>query len=523
MSRKFYGFPKGDFCMDVAAAEAIRSELSNDQILAMWGKEKRYLKENEVLQKLKGMGGERNDGGKRHGKYTTHQYARMLRFTEMRLEPPGVTSPLGVYVSNPSAAPGHYYVKLGYKSKAAALSDARIRASMVIWRLQQGEPPEEVEPVVWMCATREKEFDVLEEKKTGVKKLARLLVVPDMIEGLIGGCITQPIQACMKTIKLPIVYGEKWEQDGFALLALRMCRYNSRYIMLDATDFSKNLPRWIIKQAFGVIYHAFDPSSDRGLLERILDWAYLQLVYSYIVLPNGVVVRTCGGNKSGSVWTTLIDSICNFMMLKDGIKHVCDDYYLSVSVFVKGDDSVIEIPNWVRGVQMKDLCSYLSSEFGYIPKVSQSYGTDYFYTTPTTRGVEFLGHYWGESGLPVRDTMKTVMQLTHPSRGYRTTGDKVMNTLCAYLNNPFNTQAARICYTYGQTLYTKPAWEGSMHKVKDTYMIDLYKRMNNIWAFNYYTTKLGNDFEIYGKKKRVVWKGIVHTLDPCMLNKILPK
>ncbi|KAI9495798.1 hypothetical protein BDB00DRAFT_786037 [Zychaea mexicana] len=120
---------------------------------------------------------------------TPKTIARALGFTKFKLPIPQQHHLAFTYMSNPEANPGPQYKAKGYQTKQQGYDRAIVEAARVYQELKDGKWPGDI---LWGTAQRDKIVD-LRNELDGERKLARLVLMPDMHESILGGAIAQPI------------------------------------------------------------------------------------------------------------------------------------------------------------------------------------------------------------------------------------------------------------------------------------------------------------------------------------------
>lgn len=110
-------------------------------------------------------------------------------------------------------------------------------------------------------------------------------------------------------------------------------------INADKSAFDSTLCTRIICKAFEVIETMIDIPEDIAHV-----WANIKqsFIYSKIVLPDGNMYETDGTTPSGSILTSIVNSICNFIINHSAWKKIIDENSLDMlsDTITNGDDSV---------------------------------------------------------------------------------------------------------------------------------------------------------------------------------------
>nr|QIJ70087.1 RNA-dependent RNA polymerase [Varnsen partiti-like virus] len=119
----------------------------------------------------------------------------------------------------------------------------------------------------------------------------------------------------------------------------------TQFLGIDFSEFDNSLPSWLMKAAFSILAYNLDftryqdhgiPHTDRAITmwETITDY----FIHTRIMMCNGKLYRKKSGLASGSYFTQLVGSICNYILLTyAALKcHVRFE-----NLFVFGNDSVM--------------------------------------------------------------------------------------------------------------------------------------------------------------------------------------
>lgn len=178
-----------------------------------------------------------------------------------------------------------------------------------------------------------------------------------------------------------------------------ICNNRMQFKCWDSLDYSaydQSLPGWFIHDAFNIIKGWFsfkDEYDERRWDVMVKDFIHKGLISD----ASGNITRVHDGVESGSMFTQIIDTLCNYMMLayycrlndkklgKDCVCNIC------------GDDNIVFHNGWFDGVEYLNT---IRKVFGVVgnaskSKLNQSSSTDpeYLSRTWTWRGVY---RYWKE-------------------------------------------------------------------------------------------------------------------------------
>lgn len=126
---------------------------------------------------------------------------------------------------------------------------------------------------------------------------------------------------------------------------------------IDYSSFDQSLSDWLIHEAFDIVEAAFDYMSEeeRQLFRVIRE----DFIHKMFVAEGGRMVFSDKGVPSGSMFTQIIDSICNRLMVETYLYSLNrnDDWRM----MIMGDDNII----FTRfELDLGELASYLNRNFG---------------------------------------------------------------------------------------------------------------------------------------------------------------
>lgn len=196
-----------------------------------------------------------------------------------------------------------------------------------------------------------------------------------------------------------------------------------RWISIDYSYYDQSLPNWLIRDAFSVIQSAFKGSDPRY-------WEVLanSFIDKKFVLDQDLLVESHKGVPSGSMYTQIIDTIANQLMVATYMNHliyVADKFDLTMrkmgvslipyqkelvyrslkyDTFIMGDDNIIFTNHHV---DIHDLASYLTMNFGVTIHPEKCI------TYEQQANPEFLSCEWREEGV-WRDPNVLLERLLYP-------------------------------------------------------------------------------------------------------------
>lgn len=184
-------------------------------------------------------------------------------------------------------------------------------------------------------------------------------------------------------------------------------QYNyDRWISLDYSGFDNSLPGWLIRDAFTILRSAFKNQVDDSLWNLIVH----DFVNKTFVNTKGELRRAHNGVPSGSMFTQIIDSLCNRMMIVTYLKsRGITDY----GMIIMGDDNVLAFDGFI---DLKDMSEFLNRTFGVEMNAIK--------TTQGTKNdcISFLSREWRDQG-EWRQPNTLITKMLFPER-FRTYNDE---------------------------------------------------------------------------------------------------
>nr|APG78278.1 RdRp [Hubei partiti-like virus 14] len=202
----------------------------------------------------------------------------------------------------------------------------------------------------------------------------------------------------------PLAYGVEIGKGGMGYIDDMFTRsgLKSRAVMMDWSKFDKQVPPWLIRDAFSIMYESFDmshvvdsegkvwpvnPDISKARWKKMVDY----FINTPCRLPNGNRMRKHAGVPSGSCFTNIIDSIINALVTRYCMYHTTGS--LPEYDIYMGDDSVVI----TRGiVNICDIADVAKKAFGFELNTNKSY------VTSDRSSIKFLGYY-NNFGYPIRE------------------------------------------------------------------------------------------------------------------------
>jgi hypothetical protein len=177
--------------------------------------------------------------------------------------------------------------------------------------------------------------------------------------------------------------------------------YANRWLSLDYSRYDQSISSWLIRDAFQIVAAAFDLNDWET---RMLGEVVRIFTAKEFVTPHGMV-RSTRGVPSGSMFTQIIDSLVNELMIRTVMSALSIKKY---DMIIMGDDNLLFYEsNLPLGEQ---ICSYLTHNFGITAnasKLSSGMCAD--------ANFEFLSRTWKREGA-YRHPNILLSKLVYPER-----------------------------------------------------------------------------------------------------------
>jgi hypothetical protein len=216
---------------------------------------------------------------------------------------------------------------------------------------------------------------------------------------LIEGTFFYPLQDAILSFNNPYYVGRT--RAAVSAKINEMCHHATRMLCLDYSQFDASLNRRLIRHAFLVLRRSLD-LSDKDL--KVWDRVATYFTTCPMLCPDGYVYYgRRGGVPSGSMFTQLIDSICNSIIIEYVAARLKKRFGHHLVV---GDDSVIQVSGLPP---LLTRVASVISELGVIVNVEKSK-----YCMPLPKNVQFLGHYG--TSVATRPVEETYVRMVTPER-----------------------------------------------------------------------------------------------------------
>lgn len=221
------------------------------------------------------------------------------------------------------------------------------------------------------------EYDDDGSQTNTCKHKLRVVSMIDLMQ-IIGELkFSKPIQNYLATI--PYYAGGKSEKAISSIITGNRMEFD-RFLSIDYSSFDQTISSWLIEDAFSIIRTAFKDLSEEE--ESLFNVIVHDFIHKDFILNEGVL-HSDRGVPSGSMFTQIIDSIVNVLVIKTYFNHLKQ----RCSMITMGDDNAI-FTN--ATIHLDDLASYLSKNFGLIVKTDDKSSEG----NTKLNHVKFLSRYW---------------------------------------------------------------------------------------------------------------------------------
>ena len=199
----------------------------------------------------------------------------------------------------------------------------------------------------------------------------------------------------------------------------RYIRGRTHWLSIDYSKYDSSIPSWLIRESFDIVEAAF--AGDKHFDKELFDIMVNDFIHKVFIDGHGNLIEAHKGVPSGSMFTQIIDTIANKLMI-DTYMH--SKGITNYDMIIMGDDNLITS---VGEIDKTDLASYLSHNFGVIVNDDKSSGGD------VRIPPEFLSRKWTPAGV-FRNPYECIAKLLCPERfrEYRRKGFSPLQVMDAY-------------------------------------------------------------------------------------------
>lgn len=237
------------------------------------------------------------------------------------------------------------------------------------------------------------------------KDKTRLVSMKDLFE-IIAECqFAKPFQFYMHKMDF---YAMGKEPDVQHSLVRAVAGRYTKWYSLDYSQYDQTIPSWLIRDAFKLIWSCFDRYTQTKY-HRLFEVIVNDFINKSFISEGGKIITAHKGVPSGSMFTSVIDTLCNLIMILTYFYSLETKYEMEIPMdcIICGDDNLICTD---YELDMDALSSYLSHNFGIIMNPEKCSKSSYPDQPP-----EFLSRVWLSRGA-YRDPKVLLANMCYPER-----------------------------------------------------------------------------------------------------------
>lgn len=243
------------------------------------------------------------------------------------------------------------------------------------------------------------QYDDEGNRTNKAKHKSRFISAIDIMQVMMEMKFAKPFQERMGRVK--------WYAGGKDDKAIANCIYSMRkrikryWKSIDYSKYDQSIPAWMIHDAFDLVKAAF--KGDEYFDEELFKIVRNDFIHKVFLDPKRGCVESNKGVPSGSMFTQIIDTLCNILMIETYMRSIgVEDF----EMMIMGDDNLIYVG---EDIKMEALASYLKRNFGI------EVNTDKFTEGTFDDPPEFLSRVWTPEGV-YRDPKEMIAKLVFPER-----------------------------------------------------------------------------------------------------------
>lgn len=263
-------------------------------------------------------------------------------------------------------------------------------------------------------------FKGVGEKTNTWKSKTRLVNMVDLRVIMAESMYSRPVQRHMSLVTNWYAGGKTPE---WLSSRINTCKRDYGHsVTIDYSNYDQSISNWLIYDAFKVIKAMF--LNFEGREEPVYDVVVNDFINKSFIDIYGNLIFAHKGVPSGSMFTQIIDSIVNIIMIRTYLKARGITKY---DCLIMGDDNIV-FTN--QQLDLEDLAGYLSHVFGITMNPMKCSSA-----TWKDEGVEFLSRVWKQNG-EWRDPAVLVSKLLYPEtyRLYDKCGFKPKHVIKSYFD-----------------------------------------------------------------------------------------
>jgi len=237
-------------------------------------------------------------------------------------------------------SPGITYKRLGFTKKADALPLAQEFLLDLLNKVRSKEGCD-TPTLLWCVGGRPKFTEVKSAyvKVSSRKSVGRSVWMSDMEEAIVSRHFSKHMNK--KYMGNPLQHKVMVNIDKIrdAPLLHEWVKQHEYFIEADYTKFDSSIPADVVLYAFDVLENLFSKMDDVN--QYFFSLIRTNFLHSYVDLSDGRLLKKFLGVPSGSGLTSIMNSICNYIMLDEILVNHCKLPEENWNALVYGDDSLI--------------------------------------------------------------------------------------------------------------------------------------------------------------------------------------
>lgn len=254
------------------------------------------------------------------------------------------------YKLNTDSSPGVYYqhiMRSLYKGSVYVFFSHLYIREQIKWLFEYD--PMNIPNLLFTIKLRGKllKYDEVEEKLSNNKPTSRVISVTDIYDHIMSYPIYHPIMELVRKklidCSFKVAIGIQRLSHDWCLLGERLCKFDY-CLCLDWSSFDTSIPELLIYDAWRVIEESFDltDTSTYNYISHLRSYVCTNI--SHKLYHHDQHIFNCNrGIPSGSLWTSILGSIINYIIIYTFMIHHNRLGMSSYDIIVYGDDSIIGI------------------------------------------------------------------------------------------------------------------------------------------------------------------------------------
>lgn len=408
---------------------------------------------------------------------------------------------------NFDANPGYILKQMGFKRKEDCLGTVMSAFNGIYENWIHERQGIEIQ-IYWTMASRPKliNWEKAVEKSRHDEALGRVISLPDAIEQWVNHPIWYPIMEQIKEANVlcefgntPIMLGINRVGYEWNLLRKHM-KKNWKYIYTgDWSKYDRRVNVYLLENAVKAISYFFNmgDSETKNYVNNWIVFMREQVINGTYIIKNNIEIERIAGVPSGSLFTSLIDSVTNFNAIYEIMSSLgYDDMEFEVGTY--GDDHYVlfndlkdrtprEFKEEFFGMasamfnfsgSLEDAClsntEYMEVRYkrpiynepwpvllkgtSKLKPIKWEYSASLFKMYDVTKGEthrqmydfrnkpKFLSYYWRDDGMPLRPLIECEARILNPERKVKSLDDHIAMLWSWLFENIYNTHFVNDVY-----------------------------------------------------------------------------